>query len=79
MAHDVRLDRRYLDLVVFADQFARIVGRKLSPAILANPRRVIAELVGIVRQPPVVRFAPELRPAGPGILERFSFLSVEGG
>jgi hypothetical protein len=68
MAHDIGLDRRYLDLVVFADQFARIVARKHAPAILANRRHVVSIRVGIVRQPPVVRLVTGLRPAGPGVL-----------
>jgi hypothetical protein len=37
MAHDIGLDRRYLDLVVFADQFERIVARKHAAAILVKP------------------------------------------
>jgi hypothetical protein len=68
MAHDIGLDRRYLDLVVFADQFERTVARKHAAAILANRRHVVSIRVGIVRQPPVVRLVTELRPAGPGVL-----------
>ena len=68
MKHDVGLDRRYLDLVVFADQIARLVGRNRAAIMLAGCRRVIPKRVGIVRQPPIVRFMPELRPAGPGVL-----------
>ena len=68
MAHDVRFQRRYFDLVVFADQIPRIAGRKRAAALIARFRRVIADLVGIIRQPPNVRLMPELRPAGSGVL-----------
>ena len=68
MAYDIGFDRRYLDLVAFADQLARVVTRKGAPAILASCRHVVAKRIGIVRQPPVVRLVTELGAAGPRIL-----------
>jgi hypothetical protein len=74
MMHDVGLDRRYLNLVIFADQIARIVARKGAAAILANRRRVIAKRIGIIGQLPVVRLVPELCSAGPRILALLLFV-----
>ena len=78
MAHNKGLYRRYLDLVVFADQLARIVARNHAAAILASRRHVVSKCVGIVGQPAVVRLVTELRPAGPSVLA-LSFLSADGG
>src|SRR5271156_1449193 len=77
MAHDVWFDRRYLDLVVFADQLARLIRRKPAATLLANARHVVAKLVRIIRQPAVVRLMPELRPTRTRVLALF-FL-VRGG
>jgi hypothetical protein len=71
MTHDVGLDRRYLDLVIFANQIAQIVARNRAAAILANRRDMIAKRIGIVRQPAIVWLMPQLRPAGPRILALF--------
>jgi hypothetical protein len=68
---DIGFDRRDLDLVVFADQFPLGVGRESSATLLANARHMVAEFVGIVGQPPIVRLMPELRPAGSRILALF--------
>ena len=68
MTHDMRLDRRYLDLVVFADQLPRDVGGKPPAATFANIRRMVAKLIGIVRQPTVMRLVSKLRTARTGIL-----------
>jgi hypothetical protein len=62
VANDMRLDRRDLDLVIFADQL-HVGARRHSPAAeLAMPRSMIAEFVGIVGQPTVVRLMPVLGP-----------------
>ena len=68
MAHDIGLDRRYLDLVVFPDQFHLGVGRHRPAAELAMSWPVVVELIGIVRQPTIVRFMPGLRPARTRVL-----------
>src|SRR5450755_641387 len=71
VANDIRVDRRYLDLIVFADQFPVGVGRKSFTALLASARHVVAKLIGIVRQPAVVRLMPQLRPARTRVLALF--------
>ena len=68
VADYIGLDRRDLDLVVLTDQFPPGVGRERTAARLANARNVVAKLIGIVRQPTVVRFMSRLRPARTGIL-----------
>ena len=77
MAHDVWFDRRYLDLVVFADQLAGLIRGKPAAALLADARHVVAKLVRIIRQPAVVRLMPELRPTRARVLALF-FL-IRGG
>ena len=49
MAHDVGFDRRYLDLVVFADQLAGLIRGKPAATLLADARHVVAKLVRIIR------------------------------
>ena len=71
MADDIGLDRRDLDLVVFADQFPLGVRRNRPAARFANARRVVAEFIGIVRKPTVVRLMPGLGPARTGVLALF--------
>ena len=71
MADDIGLDRRDLDLVVFADQLRAGSRAKQPAARLANARRVVSKLVGIVRQPPVMRLMAGLRPAGTRVLPLF--------
>ena len=68
MTDDIGLHRRYLDLVVFADQIHIGVGGKASAATTAHGRLMVAEFVGIVRQAPVVRLMPGLRAARTGVL-----------
>jgi hypothetical protein len=63
VADNMRVDRRDLDLVVFADQFFIGVERKGPATLLASARHVVTKLIGIVRQPTVVRLMPRLRPA----------------
>ena len=71
MADDIGFDRRDLDLVVFADQFPLGVRRESPAALLAKARHVVAKLIGIVRQPAVVRLMPGLRPARTRVLALF--------
>ena len=68
VADDMRLDRRDLDLVIFADQLHVGVRRKSPAALRAAGWFVIADFVGIVGQPTVVRLMPGLRPARTGVL-----------
>ena len=65
---DIGLHRRYLDLVVFADQVHIDVGGEGSAAAPAHGRLMVAEFVGLVRQAPVVRLMPGLRAARTGLL-----------
>ena len=76
MADDIGLDRRYLDLVIFADQFHVGVGRHGPAALPAMGWLVVFELIGIVGQPTIVRLMPGLRPAGTRVL---AFLFLVGG
>ena len=78
VADDVRFDRRYLDLIIFADQFPIRVGGKCSAALLANARHVVPKLIGIIRQPAVVRLMPGLGAARTRVLPLF-FLVRRGG
>src|SRR5277367_2002527 len=71
VADHVGLDRRDLDLVVFPNQLSFRARRERPAARFADARRMIPELVGIVRQTTVVRLVAGLRATGPGILPRF--------
>jgi len=68
VADHIGFDRRDLDLVVFANQVPLGVRRKSFAALFANARHVVAKFVGIIRQPPVVRFMSRLRPARSSVL-----------
>ena len=68
MTHDIRFDRRNLDLVVFADPFERLVGRKRAATRLANIGDMVAKCVGMICQPAVVRRVPRLCPARTRVL-----------
>jgi len=63
VARDMRLDRRNVDLVVFADQLHRRVGAERPAAPAADARLVIDECVRGVAQFPSVRLVSQLRPA----------------
>lgn len=71
MADDIGRNRRYLDLIVFANQFHVGVGCKAPAAALAQLRLVVTKLIGIVRQPPAMRLMPGFGPAGTGALTLF--------
>ena len=63
MTRDMRLDRRNVDLVVFADQLHRRLGSERAAAPVANLRFVVDEGVGIVAQFAIARLVSQLRPA----------------
>ena len=65
MADDVGLDRRKLDLVIFADQLFHCVQSEPPAALLADLRPVVAKLIGILRQLSIVRLMPWLGAARP--------------
>jgi hypothetical protein len=73
VADDIRFDRRKLDLVIFANQFHVRVRQHRPAASVATSWSMVAELVGIVGQPMIVRLMPGLRPARTGVLA-FLFL-----
>jgi hypothetical protein len=68
VTHDIRFDRRYLDLVVFADQFERLVGRKRAAALRADIGLMVIKRVGVIGQPAAVRLVPGLCPARTRVL-----------
>ena len=63
MTHDIGFDRRYLDLVVFTDQFKRLVVRKHAAALFANIGLMVVKRVGTVGEQAAVRLVPGLCPA----------------
>ena len=71
VADDMRLDWRYLDLVVFADQLPIGVRRKGPATKLAMGWHMVAKGVGIVRKPPIMRLMPRLGTARTRILALF--------
>jgi len=64
MAHDVGLDRRNLDLVIFADQLFGGVRAEPAAALFADLRPIIAEFIGMFRQRAVMRLMTWLGAAG---------------
>ncbi len=77
MADHMRLDRRYLDLVIFTNQPHLDVGTQRPTATSARDRLVVAKLVGIIRQPPIMRLMPGLRATRPRLVA--SLLAIRGG
>jgi hypothetical protein len=78
MADDVGLDRRNLDLVIFADQPFGRAPPETPATLFAGVRPVIAKFTGIFRECKVVRLISRLGP--PGLdPSRLAFLSVDGG
>lgn len=76
VADDVGGDRRDFDFVVFADQLHIGVRRHGAAAKFAMGWSVIADFVGIVGEPPIVRLMAGLRTARTGIL---ALLFLVGG
>jgi hypothetical protein len=71
VTRDVRLDRRNVDLVVFADQLHRRLGSERAAAPVATGRLVVDKIVGIVAQFAIVRLVSRLRSAWTGVLPLF--------
>jgi hypothetical protein len=71
VADDERRHRRYLDLVILANQRHVGICREGPATAPAHDRLVIAERVSLVCQIPVVRLMTRLRPAGTGVLALF--------
>jgi len=74
MANHMRFHRRYLDLVVFADQIHVGVRGKRSTTALAHDRVMVVQCVRVVRKPTIVRLMPGLRTARPRALAFFLFV-----
>ena len=68
VADDIRLDRRDLDFVIFADQFHFGLRRDGPATLRAAGWPMVAEFVGVAGQPAVARLMPGFRPARTGVL-----------
>jgi len=71
MANHARLHRRYVDLVVFANQIHVGVHRKRSTAAQAHDRLMVMKRIRLLREPTIMRLMPRLRTAGTRALAIF--------